>query len=245
MKAQIFTLGPLSVAYLDEASRLGETEFVTIPEAELKLAGEISHPERRGEFLKGRWLLHTLNPKLGPILKNEHGMPLWPDGIKGSIAHKHGHVVVVTSLEKTFPDLGIDIELPRKVSPSIQSHVCHDKDLSFFTCSQVPANEMLSLIFSAKESLFKYCYPRAQTWFGFQDARLVTCDWSEKSFSLQLLKALPAFPSGSMFRGSFEWIESSRERFLVTGLWDLAFPFKPSFLSPDCARTQGNSPHLS
>ncbi|MBI2601579.1 MAG: 4'-phosphopantetheinyl transferase superfamily protein [Deltaproteobacteria bacterium] len=211
---------------------------------EKRLVESYRHQGRRDEFLKGRWLLHALNPEMGPVLKDTGGMPVWPEGIRGSVSHKNGHVVVVTSSEQGYPDLGIDIEIPAKISPSIQSHICHTDDLALLTNSERSHQDVLSLIFSAKESLFKYCYPRSQTWFGFQDARIIEIGWAEKSFSIQLLKALPSFPSGSKFKGSFTWIESPQERLFVTVLWGLVFPFRPSFLSPDCGRTPESLPHL-
>lgn len=55
----------------------------------------------------------------------------------------------------------------------------------------------LTLVFSAKESLFKALHPVVGQYFDFLDAQLVAIDLQRQCLQLQLLKNLaPAFPRG-------------------------------------------------
>lgn len=68
----------------------------------------------------------------------------------------------------------------------------------------LPFNELLTLTFSAKESLFKALYPQVRCYFDFLDARMVAVDTQRQTFVLALLKTLtPNCPAGRRFSGRF------------------------------------------
>ena len=68
----------------------------------------------------------------------------------------------------------------------------------------LPFNELLTLTFSAKESLFKALYPQVRCYFDFLDARMVAVDMQRQTFVLALLKTLtPNCPAGRRFNGRF------------------------------------------
>ncbi|MBF4190154.1 4'-phosphopantetheinyl transferase superfamily protein, partial [Serratia ureilytica] len=54
----------------------------------------------------------------------------------------------------------------------------------------LPFNELLTLTFSAKESLFKALYPQVRRYFDFLDARMVAVDAQRQTFELALLTTL-------------------------------------------------------
>ncbi|SUI55146.1 Uncharacterised protein [Serratia marcescens] len=68
----------------------------------------------------------------------------------------------------------------------------------------LPFNELLTLTFSAKESLFKALYPQVRCYFDFLDARMVAVDTQRQTFVLALLKTLtPNCPPAAGSAGIF------------------------------------------
>jgi len=55
----------------------------------------------------------------------------------------------------------------------------------------------LTLLFSAKESIFKCLHPLVGTWFDFEDAEIVRWDDRERRLWISLLCDLGAFPRGT------------------------------------------------
>ena len=51
---------------------------------------------------------------------------------------------------------------------------------------------LLTLVFSAKESLYKCLYPQVQKYFGFDAARVVALDSEQRTFVIQLEQDLHA-----------------------------------------------------
>lgn len=55
----------------------------------------------------------------------------------------------------------------------------------------------LTLVFSAKESLFKALFPQVQAWMGFDCARVTKLD--DKTLTLALTRQLAGFEEGTAF----------------------------------------------
>lgn len=221
-------LGPLRVSFLDANSELltysNEDWSKLLPEAELKIAQQYKNLVRKTEFLTGRLMLRLLWPGIPPILKTERGVPSWPHDLIGSISHKDGHVVA--SLESTgrFFSLGIDLEEPTKMPLHVASVICRPEELQLLE-NEVALEEkkkILSLIFSAKEALFKCCYQRCGIWFNFHDAILSKIDHEQGKLTLNLIKNLsPTFYSGQRFEGQFKFLKHRERQFLLSGVWVL------------------------
>ncbi|PXG03701.1 4'-phosphopantetheinyl transferase, partial [Brucella abortus] len=116
--------------------------------------------------------------------------PIWPPGMVGSISHSKGCAIAVAARQSRYLGLGIDIERlqtessARKIAPQI---------LGESELRQLPEAGrafLVSLAFSAKESLFKALYPAVQQFqsfhaaaFSFDGDRQQAClelavDWS-------------------------------------------------------------------
>ena len=131
--------------------------------------------KRRAEFLAGRAMamqaLTALNHPRADLPIGPTRAPIWPAGIAGSISHARGHcAAIVTRAPNT--DLGIDIE-------AIATGTALKAILK--TALTPPEHALLdahpetlaTLIFSAKETLFKALHPTVQRHFGFDAARLI------------------------------------------------------------------------
>ena len=97
-----------------------------------------AHPQRRKDFLLGReaayQALSQLSPhrKPDPIGRSERGLPIWPEGVRGSISHAGGWAVAVVGLQKQCSPFGVDLEhhrpsldadrLARRILSPTESH---------------------------------------------------------------------------------------------------------------------------
>ncbi|WP_300002847.1 4'-phosphopantetheinyl transferase [uncultured Cedecea sp.] len=168
--------------------------------------------KRKAEFLAGRWLARQALASLGLencfVPRNEDGIPQWPSGIMGSISHNSDTALCAVHYEQGTGGVGIDIE--SWISPTLASDIHHiivspqEKTVLLDKSTAVTFNYMLTLIFSAKESLFKALYPRVKCWIDFLDVQISDINWQKKTFSLTLLKNLAAnVQAGDRFSGRF------------------------------------------
>ena len=70
--------------------------------------------KRRKEFITARSCARVALGELGidpvPIMRGEKDMPLWPDGIVGSITHTNGYRAAIVAHGLAVRSLGIDAE---------------------------------------------------------------------------------------------------------------------------------------
>ncbi len=135
--------------------------------------------KRKIEYLLGRLCLKRCFEAFGepPILVDmgEDRSPTWPESWVGSISHSKGHVVAVLGRSSSYAGLGIDLEtLIENPSSALQMQICSDEmELEELRVGLgLTEQQALTLIFSAKESLYKLIFPRYRKFFGFQSARV-------------------------------------------------------------------------
>ncbi|MEL4867540.1 enterobactin synthase subunit EntD [Pantoea agglomerans] len=162
--------------------------------AELANAGR----KRKAEHLAGRIAAahalpgHTV-PGIGPS-----GEPLWPERVSGSITHSGTQAMAVVV---RHPDalIGIDCEaiLPDREAREIQDGIIDAQEAMCLTRSGYPFALALTLAFSAKESLFKALFPKANTYMGFDCARITRLN--EKTLTLALTRPQAEFNENTLF----------------------------------------------
>lgn len=134
--------------------------------------------KRQYEFLASRYCAQLCLEDLGLSPAPQVGFaldrsPTWPDGFVGSITHTEGWASAVVGRRSDFLSIGIDIEHRiADATPQMVQHICHDPGESerLRTQLQLSAEEALTMIFSAKETLYKAIYPRVKSFFGFHAA---------------------------------------------------------------------------
>jgi enterobactin synthetase component D len=164
------------------------------------------HPERKNEFLLGRLCAskafekHFSKEQLS-ILSNVDRAPIWPVGVVGSITHNASWVGACVSEQKLLLGVGIDFELMGRVKLEISRHVLTSEDLKEH--DSLNAVELLTIIFSAKESLYKALYPIVQSYFGFNSAAVKEIDVTKGIFKIELVKQI-SLEFGPLKRFYFE-----------------------------------------
>lgn len=171
-----------------------------------------SVPSRRYEYLVGRLAAATILRELGvPAHSRWVGQvgrrPLWPQNVRGAIAHTNELLVVTAGRRSDCIDaVGIDLESLSLDTDSAQAlRLC-------FTAREM---EHLSAIdhglvtgFSAKEALFKCLSEEAGRYFDFLDTEIVAVNPATQELQLELLVGLsPRLPRGTILRAVYQRLD--------------------------------------
>jgi 4'-phosphopantetheinyl transferase EntD len=157
------------------------------PEEEALLGQAVA--VRRSEFITARHCarqaLRALGVPEGPILRGPKREPLWPPGIIGSVTHCTGYRAAAVARAAEILTIGIDAEPHAPIPDRVELRILDDAERAWLA-SAPSGIHWDRLIFSAKESVYKAWYPLAQSWLGFEDAR-VTVDPTARTFHARLL----------------------------------------------------------
>lgn len=124
--------------------------------------------KRKAEFLAGRYaaklaLQQNYNKEvdLPAVYIGNDRQPIWPRGIVGSITHNSSQAIVGIGSTSHIKYLGIDIEniLSLKSAQEISYQICDRAEIRTVMCTGLKFDIAITLIFSAKESLYKALYP--------------------------------------------------------------------------------------
>jgi 4'-phosphopantetheinyl transferase EntD len=146
-------------------------------DAEQPLIGK-AVAKRRREFSSGRCCARQALSELGftdtPILHDQNGAPLWPQGIVGSITHTTTYAAAAVAEGSRLHGLGIDMETISRVSSRIMDKILTATEKTALQSLPDPTKQqhLLSLYFSAKEAIYKCLHPLLQCLIGFKDARI-------------------------------------------------------------------------
>lgn len=182
-------------------------------------------PRRRAEFLAGRYLASRALTSLGyphfTVGIGDNRAPRWPENVCGSISHNATTALCAVQKGGVSPftgGVGIDVEtmmkdpqaldfLPMIINGTEYELLCRR--------SRFTLTALLTMTFSAKESLFKLLYPLTGKFFGFLDAKLVALDEKECQFTLELTQTLSAdFRTGIRFEGFYRWFRQDVTTFI-------------------------------
>lgn len=127
--------------------------------------------KRQTEHLAGRiaavYALHTVGEKSVPGIGTNRE-PLWPAGIFGSISHCGHTALAIVS----HAPVGVDIEevLTDSLAESLADQIAEGQELAYLRATPLPFPLLLTLAFSAKESLYKALSARYPHLLNFHDA---------------------------------------------------------------------------
>lgn len=160
-------------------------------------------PKRLGEFLAGRLAAREALRRVGlgdhVVAIGSAREPRWPAGFEGSISHSllQGRGMALCAVRRGQAGMGLDLEawLEDEQACELWPGIVNDEEWGRLQrCPLGPALG-LTLVFSAKESLFKALYPRVGRYFDFLDARWLAM--TEQTLTLELKSALtPDLPAG-------------------------------------------------
>lgn len=175
------------------------------PASTLPDAIAASVPRRQREFCAGRACAAAALAELGQapaasLAIGPDGAPQWPDGYVGSISHDSGLAAAVVAPVRRLAGVGLDLArtLTAEQATDVLGLVAPRSEVAHLEAIGVDPLVALTLLFSAREALFKCLAPRVRRHFDFLDVALAHAQ--PGLFRLRLLIDLAAdLPSGSVF----------------------------------------------
>jgi 4'-phosphopantetheinyl transferase EntD len=115
-----------------------------------------------------RELMLQLGHAQRAVPRSASGMPIWPTGIVGSLAHDFEVSVAAIALEREFSSLGVDVEPAEALDSDLLDFVVTENERR--NIGDDPCRGRL--FFSIKESVYKAVYPLDGTFLDHQDVEV-------------------------------------------------------------------------
>jgi 4'-phosphopantetheinyl transferase EntD len=177
--------------------------------------------KRRREFSAGRSCARQALREFGfadsPIMHDENGAPLWPQGIVGSITHCGTYAAAAAARGSRLHGLGIDMETVSRVSPAIKGKILTAAEEHCLRQQPDPAAQqrLLALVFSAKEAIYKCLHPLLQCRIGFADA-CIECVPGQNTLNIAMCARIKsAFPVVERMQGRYCYFDDT----VCTAVW--------------------------
>lgn len=151
--------------------------------------------QRKGEYLAGRIASRIAQYLLGlspePVGTGQHRNPMWPTNTLGSITHANDYAIVAMARTQYVHRIGIDYEPwmdTRTIKSVIDIIMCEREKTKIEVDSRTPRKD-ITIIFSAKESLFKALYDECGEYKDFYAAEFVAIDHQKSTLRLRLTES--------------------------------------------------------
>jgi enterobactin synthetase component D len=166
---------------------------------------------RRIEFMAGRICAARSLREMGvgaefPLPVKDR-LPVWPSDVLGSISHCATMAVAMTARKTRYCALGIDVEplIAPNVALEIQQCICCNEELIGMEKHMPCQVRSLTLLFSAKEALYKALFPLVGQFKDFHAAEL--CEFDVGSVVLRLTHDWNAcWRVGTKIRVRYAWL---------------------------------------
>lgn len=164
-----------------------EKEKINIPSSICR-----SVKKRQGEFIAGRYMaklclesfsIYDYDVAIGPNRE-----PVWPKEIQGSISHTTSQAGAIVTKLKKYRFVGLDIEelCSLHIAKQVSLDIYNKHEFALFFKLGFSTEMITTIIFSAKESLFKATFPYIRQYFGFECARVIDVNIFQQSLTLKL-----------------------------------------------------------
>jgi 4'-phosphopantetheinyl transferase EntD len=103
-----------------------------------------------------------------PVIKADGGMPTWPDGVVGSLAHDATVAVAALASRDDYLGIGIDIEPAEPLDPDLFDIVATLGERAVLQASPLHGR----LLFAIKEAVYKAAYPLDRVFLDHHDVEV-------------------------------------------------------------------------
>lgn len=166
--------------------------------------------KRKAEFFAGRYAARRAFERLGAksatVEIGKHRNPVWPDALIGSITHTATHAICAVALKGDYTGVGIDLEnwVSWATATTIKDGIVTPDEAHVLSSTSLSFEQSLTLVFSAKESLFKALFPHVGNYFAFDAAAVNEIDVENNEFAIELTKDLSnLLVKGTSYQGNF------------------------------------------
>ena len=145
-------------------------ELALLPEEMSAFAGSVIKVRRASGAARivARQLLSRFGQAQRAIPKSTAGMPVWPNGIVGSLAHESKIAVAAVASRREFLTVGVDIEPAEPLDPDLLDMVATPKERQ--SIQDDPCHGRV--LFSVKEAVYKAVYPLDGTFLDHHDVEV-------------------------------------------------------------------------
>lgn len=170
--------------------------------------------KRQAEFIAGRYMtkqcFKLMTPQEYEIDIGDHREPIWPIEYVGAISHTSNQAIALVSKRTDYHYIGLDIEnfLDYKIAKQIATDIHNRCELLLFSECGINDETATSIIFSAKESLFKATFSYIGKHFGFECARVIEVNSHECFLVLALDISLSRYCKDKKFFQCYYFLDS-------------------------------------
>jgi enterobactin synthetase component D len=165
--------------------------------------------KRQAEYRAGRFCamraLEAIGRAASAIGRGSAGEPLWPAGVVGSITHAGDVAWAAVAASTDAISIGIDSERlgERPRIDRLSAHVLLQRELRVGGGALDP-QQRFTVVFSAKESIYKCLFPLVRVRFYFADVAIAALDVEQGTFAAQVVRPLGGgFDPGRRLLGRF------------------------------------------
>lgn len=178
--------------------------------------------KRQAEFLAGRILASKVMSELElegiQIPIGENRSPVWPVNISASISHTSDTAICIAGFKNDTVGVGIDIEkwLLDNTVNEIKSLIINNNEIHILKSRSIEFSKIFTIVYSAKESLFKALFSFIGFYFDFKDVELISFSLNNCSFEFRLLTKLSnEYQSGFRIKGIYIEDENTVKTLIV------------------------------
>lgn len=121
-----------------------------------------------------REAMSRLGVTAGPIIRGGRGMPVWPEGVVGTLTHTDGLRAAALARSSSVRSLGLDVEPHGPLPDGVLDAVSLPEEAAWVQAARggVDSIHWDRILFTAKEATYKAWFPLTRRWLGFGDAHL-------------------------------------------------------------------------
>ena len=133
--------------------------------------------KRRREFAAGRACARLALRRFGiagfSLLNDADGVPVWPSGVVGSLAHCEGCCAAALSSAPRIRSLGLDVEPAVPLPVEVRQIICTQREADWIARqSPCASGNWHKILFCAKESAFKAVFSLTRQIIDFWDLEI-------------------------------------------------------------------------
>lgn len=146
--------------------------------------------KRNREFAVGRFCAGQALKQIGitsDVPVDVDRKPIWPAGVVGSISHSHHYAWAAVAKQHSVQSIGIDTEIvvDDRTLRQVVREITVEDEQKLLSAIHTDVKTAFTLVFSAKESIYKCLYPLNAQFFGFHDVLLIEASAEMLTFAQQ------------------------------------------------------------
>ena len=155
-------IGHRMIAYGDE--------FALLPEEQSAFKQSVVKVQRASGAARivARGLMQRMGIPSQAVLKTAAGMPQWPKGFVGSMAHDSTVAIAALASRDQYLSIGVDIEPAEALEPSLIDLIATERERGAMGDSALQGR----LLFVIKEAVYKAVYPLDRTFLDHHDVEV-------------------------------------------------------------------------